>query len=71
MRQIDRPIKRIRQTAMSTTQHHEANHHFTKRVEVARQRCEIRRVTERKTDITVCGYDFEEDGEDIESLSTC
>ena len=71
MRQIDRPIKRIRQTPVPTTQHHEANHHFTKRVEVARQRCEIRRVTERKTNITVCGYDFEEDGEDIESLSTC
>ena len=68
MRQIDRPIKRIGQTAVSTTQHHEANHHFAKRVEVARQRREIRRVTKRKTDVTVRRYDFEEDGEDVESL---
>ena len=54
MRQIDRAIKSIRQTAMSTTQHHEADHHFAKRVEVARQRREIRGVAERKTDVTVC-----------------
>lgn len=46
MRQIDSPIKRIRQTAMSTPQHHEADHHFTKCVEMARQRREIRRVPE-------------------------
>ena len=68
MRQIDRPIKRIRQTAMSTTQHHEADYHFAKCVEVARQRREIRRVAERKTDVTVRRYNFKEDGEDVESL---
>jgi hypothetical protein len=67
-RQIDRAIKRVRQSSVPPTQHHGADDDFAECREVAGEGSQIVGVAEGETDVAVCGDYFEEDCEDGESL---
>lgn len=67
-RQCNGAIERIWHTPMPPTNHHGADDEFAEDGKVAAQRGQVGRVSERKTDVAVCGNDFEEDGEDGKCL---
>ena len=66
--QCDSTIERVWQPPMPSANHHGTNDQLTEDIKVSTETRQVRRMTQRQPDVTVCGDDFKENGPHGERL---